>query len=135
MLDPVWDGCESCSDEDFKNYLENKKMPIFPWSSQARGFFLDKEYLSNAHHPANPNKQEQDRVWGDKNNIERRERCYSIAKKKGFKPIEVALAFVLQQKFPTFPLIGPRTFFETESSIKAFKVNLTDEELKWMDLQ
>ena len=135
MLDPVWDGCESCSDEDFKNYLENESVPIFPWSSQARGFFLDNEYLSNTHHPANPNKQEQDRVWGDKNNIERRERCYSIAKKKGFEPIEVALAYVLRQKFPTFPLIGPRTFFETESSIKAFKVSLTDAELKWMDLQ
>jgi len=133
MLEPVWDGCESCSEEDFKSYLKKENIPIFPWSSQARGFFIDK-YFNNPHHPANPSKKEQARVWEDKNNIERRERCYAIAKKKGFEPIEIALAFVLKQEFPTFPLIGPRNFFETESSIRAFKVNLTNEELSWLDL-
>ena len=41
MLDPVWPGCESCSEEDFKDFLREKQVAIFPWSSQARGFFLD----------------------------------------------------------------------------------------------
>ena len=58
-----------------------------------------------------------------------------MAKKKGFKPIEIALAYVLNQDFPSFPLIGPRNFFETESSIRALEINFSEEEIKWLDLR
>ena len=53
----------------------------------------------------------------------------------GNQPIEIALAFVLNQTFPSFPLIGPRNFFETESSLKALNINLSDQEMKWLDLK
>ena len=33
-----------------------------------------------------------------------------MAKNKGFLPIEIALAYVLHQDFPVFPLIGPEIF-------------------------
>ena len=105
-----------------------------PWSSQARGFFLKTQEFEGAMHVANPNLEEQNRVWSDENNLERRRRCFELAEKKGFEPIEVALAFVLSQSFPSFPLIGPRNFFETESSLKAFDINLSDEEVAWLDL-
>ena len=54
---------------------------------------------------------------------------------KGFEPIEIALAFALNQEFPTFPLIGPRNFFEIESSVKALSVELNKTEIDWLDLQ
>jgi predicted dehydrogenase/aryl-alcohol dehydrogenase-like predicted oxidoreductase len=112
MLEPVWPGCFSCSDDDFKTFLIQEQIAIFPWSSQARGFFLDNQEFQGATHGANPNQEEQDRVWGDKDNQERRSRC-----------------------FPSFPLIGPRNFFETKSSLKALKINLTKEESDWLDLR
>ncbi len=135
MLEPVWPGCYSCSDDDFKAFLIQEQIAIFPWSSQARGFFLDNQEFQGATHGANPNQKEQDRVWGDKNNQERRSRCFTLAKDLGVEPIQVALAFVLHQPFPSFPLIGPRNFFETKSSLKALKINLTKEESKWLDLR
>ena len=134
MLEPVWPGCFSCSEEDYRQYLIDNQIAIFPWSSQARGFFLKTQEFEGAMHVANPNLQEQNRVWSDENNLERRQRCFELAEKKGFEPIEVALAFVLSQSFPSFPLIGPRNFFETESSLKAFDINLSDEEVAWLDL-
>ena len=134
MLEPVWPGCFSCSEEDYKKYLVDSQIAIFPWSSQARGFFLKTQEFEGAMHVANPNLEEQNRVWSDENNLERRQRCFELAEKKGFEPIEVALAFVLNQSFPTFPLIGPRNFFETESSLRAFDINLSDEEIAWLDL-
>tara|TARA_B100001029_G_scaffold144039_1_gene123981 strand:+ start:8276 stop:10267 length:1992 start_codon:yes stop_codon:yes gene_type:complete len=134
MLEPVWPGCFSCSEEDYRQYLIDNQIAIFPWSSQARGFFLKTQEFEGAMHVANPNLQEQNRVWSDENNLERRQRCFELAEKKGFEPIEVALAFVLNQSFPTFPLIGPRNFFETESSLKAFDINLSNEEVAWLDL-
>ena len=134
MLEPVWPGCFSCSEEDYRQYLIDNQIAIFPWSSQARGFFLKTQEFEGAMHVANPNLEEQNRVWSDEHNLERRRRCFELAEKNGFEPIEVALGFVLNQSFPTFPLIGPRNFFETESSLRAFDINLSDEEIAWLDL-
>ena len=47
----------------------------------------------------------------------------------------MALAFVLNQQFPSFPLIGPRNFFETESSLEATEIHLTEEETAWLNLK
>ena len=44
----------------------------------------------------------------------------------------IALAYVLNQPFPTFPLIGPRTIEETRTSFDALKVQLTPAEVKWL---
>ena len=135
MLTPVWPGCESCSEENFKDYLQEKQIPIFPWSSQARGFFLENQEFQGSLHIANPNQEEKDRVWFNQDNIERRNRCFSLAKDKGVEAIELALAFVLNQEFPSHPLIGPRNFFETKSSLKALNIDLSSKERDWLDLK
>ena len=135
MLEPVWPGCESCSEESYRTFLTQEQIAIFPWSSQARGFFLDDKEFESPLHGANPNEDELKRVWLNKENLERRKRCFSLAKEKGVEPIQIALSFVLNQPFPSFPLIGPRNFFETESSIKALEVSLSEDEKDWLDLR
>ena len=135
MNNPVWPGCFSCSEDDYVDYLETNQVAIFPWSSQARGFFLDSQEFSGLAHVADPNKEEQDRVWRSDDNLERRKRCFDLASKKGVDPIQLALAFVLNQEFPSFPLIGPRNFFETESSLNASKISLTSDEMSWLNLK
>jgi aryl-alcohol dehydrogenase-like predicted oxidoreductase len=47
----------------------------------------------------------------------------------------IALAFVLCQPFPTFPLFGPRTITETRSSMQGLGVELTPDQLAWLDLR
>ena len=84
MLEPVWPGCFSCSEEDYRQYLIDNQIAIFPWSSQARGFFLKTQEFEGAMHVANPNLEEQNRVWSDENNLERRRRCFELAEKKRF---------------------------------------------------
>ena len=135
MNNPVWPGCFSCSEDEYVNYLKEKQIAIFPWSSQARGFFLDSQEFSGAAHVADPNREEQERVWGSEDNLERRSRCFELASKKSVDPIQMALAFVLNQEFPSFPLIGPRNFFETESSLEATKIDLSLEETSWLNLK
>ena len=134
MIEPVWPGCVSCSEEDFKTYLEDNQIAIFPWSSQARGFFLDQQEFQGAAHGANPNLAEQIRVWHSEENIERRSRCFKLAKELNVEPIQVALSFVINQNFPSFPLIGPRNFFETESSISSLTFSLDAKQVAWLDL-
>ena len=64
MNNPVWPGCFSCSEDDYLKYLTDNQISIFPWSSQARGFFLDTQEFTGLAHVADPNREEQDRVWG-----------------------------------------------------------------------
>ena len=135
MNSPVWPGCFSCSEIDYVDYLRENKIAVFPWSSQARGFFLDGQEFTGAAHVADPNREEQDRGWGSEENFERRRRCLELAEKKSVDPIQIALAYVLCQQFPTFPLIGPRNFFETENSIDALNLALDSKEVAWLNLE
>ena len=135
MNNPVWPGCFSCSEDDYLKYLTDNQISIFPWSSQARGFFLDTQEFTGLAHVADPNREEQDRVWGSADNLERRKRCFDLAAEKDVDPIQMALAFVLNQDFPSFPLIGPRNFFETESSLQATQIEVSSKEISWLNLK
>ena len=127
MLSPVWGGCLSAKDAEFLGYLEKTQTPLLPWSSQSRGFFTDRA------NPADKSDEEMVRCWFSKANWKRRERAYKLAAEKGVEPINIALAWVLSQPFPTFPLIGPRTIAETVSSLKALAIQLTPEEVSWLE--
>ena len=75
MNSPVWPGCVNCN-EQYLEYLFDNEIYLFPWSSQARGFFLEKDLYPKAVHVANPSYEEEKRVWHDAINLSRRERCF-----------------------------------------------------------
>ncbi len=129
MVEPVWKGCISASDADSRAWLERTQTPLLPWSSQARGFFTDRAAPGKANDP------ELVRCWYSDDNWERRRRAVELAERRGVLPINVALAYVLNQPFPTFPLIGPRTLEETRTSLPALAVALTPNELRWLNLE
>ena len=91
-------------------------MPLFAWSSQARGFFTDRA------EPGQVTDKSLLRCWCSEDNYRRRERAYTLAAMRGVHPINIALAYVLAQPFPTFPLIGPRIIEETVSSLPGLDV-------------
>ncbi len=132
MLNPIWDGCIASSDDRYQAWHTAHKNDIvlLPWSSQARGFFVPGL--------ASPDKtadKEMTRTWYSEGNFERQKRAFTLAEKKKVAPINIALAYVLCQPFPTFPLIGPRQLSETRTSLPALDIQLTENELKWLDLQ
>ena len=129
MIEPVWPGCVGVNKE-FLEYLIKEKILLFPWSSQARGFFIKKKEQISNNHFSNPTLDEEMRVWHYPKNLKRRDKCFELAEKRGLEPIQIALAYVLHQSDLIFPLIGPRTIVETNSSIEASKVELTAKELQ-----
>lgn len=129
MVDPVWPGCVSCSDPESRRWLEEHQMPLLAWSSQARGFFTDR---------AAPDKRDDAqlaRSWYSDDNFERKRRAEELAAKKGVEPINIAGAYVLNQPFPAFSLIGPRTLDELHASLRNLDVTLTSEEMRWLNLE
>ncbi|MBD9371053.1 aldo/keto reductase [Rhizobium sp. ARZ01] len=126
MLVPLWDGCVASSDEASRAWLTARQMPNFAWSSQGRGFFTERagrDKRDNA---------ELVRAWYSEGNFERRDRAIELARRLGKRPIHVALAYVLAQPFPSFPLIGPRTLGELDDSLEALDIALSPEDLEWL---
>ena len=129
MIDPVWPGCVAI-DNNFLDYVNQNNIMLFPWSSTARGFFIKKKEIATSDHFSNPSMDEEKRVWHSESNLKKREICFNIAVERNVKPIEIALAYVIQSSKIIFPLIGPRTINELNSSIFATSLNLTDAEIE-----
>ena len=129
MVEPVWGGCVASSEDGFRQWHEQTQTPLFPWSSQARGFFTDR---------AGPKKLDDPSLvksWYSPDNFKRRERAIQLAEQYGVTPINIALAYVLKQAFPAFALIGPRTLRELRTSLPGLGVDLSPQEVQWLDLR
>jgi aryl-alcohol dehydrogenase-like predicted oxidoreductase len=126
--EPRWKDCVSV-DEETISWHEQSKLPIFSWSSQAGGFF------SGRFSPEVTDNKEMVRVYYSDANWERLRRCNELAAKKGVEPIQISLAYVLNQSFPTAALVGPRTVAELHSSAEAIHIELSQEESDWLDLR
>ena len=129
MIDPVWAGCISASDAQSRAWLQDNQMPLMPWSSQARGFFTGRA------HPDDLSDPELVRCWYSEDNFKRLERVNQMARERNVLPISIALAYVLCQPFPTFPLIGPRQLSETRTSLPGLTLELTPADLRWLNLE
>ena len=130
MVKPVWGGCIHVHDAADRAWFKRTQIALLPWSSQARGFFVPSR--------AQPDKREDASLvesWYSEANFQRQARAIELASKYGVDPISIALAWVLGQPFPTFPLIGPRQISETRSSLAALDVQLKPKEMKYLNLE
>lgn len=137
MEDPVWPGCLASSTDDFRDWHTAQDFPLLPWSSQARGFFLNWEAsgLAATRHGADPTDDEMQRVWGSDTNLERRRRAYELADEMGVSAIQIALAYVVNQPFPCCALVGPRNPMQLQDSLDAAQIILTPQQVNWLDLR
>ncbi|MBZ9957033.1 aldo/keto reductase [Mesorhizobium sp. BR1-1-14] len=127
MLEPIWAGCVTSSTDDWKAWLTARQMPNFAWSSQGRGFFTERAGRDRR------DNEELVRVWYSERNFGRRDRAIELAARLGKSPIHIALAYVLNQPFPSVPLIGPRTLGELDDSLRALDIALSPADLQWLD--
>jgi predicted dehydrogenase/aryl-alcohol dehydrogenase-like predicted oxidoreductase len=129
LIEPMWAGCISASDPASREWFTKTQTPLLAWSSQARGFFIPGKAA-----PGKTDDEELARCWYSSDNFERLRRVNDLAQRRGVLPINIALAYVLNQPFPTFALIGPRQLSETRTSLAALEIELNSEELKWLNL-
>lgn len=134
MVNPVYPDAISFGNPNARAWLSEKQLPLFPWSSQARGFFLDQK--DSGYQPkdfADRQAGDVERYWASDVNFARKQRAAELGKKMGSSAMGIALAWVLHQSFPTFPLIGPRSIAELNDSAFASALPLTLEQLKWLE--
>ena len=140
MIDPVWPGCVSARQPEYEQYLREQGLVLLPWSAQARGFFTPwaeavraASAARTAATTAEPTADELRRCWFSEANFARRARAEQFARERGVSLIEVALAWVLAQPFPVHALIGARTPAELRSSATALGLELTAQDVAWLD--
>jgi aryl-alcohol dehydrogenase-like predicted oxidoreductase len=123
MISPTFPGTVGAGDPAFRRWLQERDVALVAWSSQAAGFFTGLTPDGPLGH-----------AWFDDDNLERRRRAEDLARQHGTEPVTIALAWVLHQGPKVFPIIGPRRLTELGTSLGAVDVELTTDELRWLDL-
>jgi aryl-alcohol dehydrogenase-like predicted oxidoreductase len=129
-VEPRWAGCISV-DFDYMDWHNRNQMPLFSWSSQAGGFFTGR------YAPEITDSPEMVRTYYCEANWERYRRAKELAAQKGpgVNANHIALAYVLNQPFPTCALIGPEKLEELTDSLIAKNIELSPQEIEWIELR
>jgi len=145
MVKPLWSGCISSNDDEILDYLHETKTAHLSWSSQARGYFLSDEITKNiedkitqdesswrqpGEHSSGPLS-----CYDSADNKKRKNRALELAKQIGTEGQNIAGAWPINLDFPSFALIGPRVTEELISNLKNLDVELTDDQINWLNLK
>jgi aryl-alcohol dehydrogenase-like predicted oxidoreductase len=111
-------------------------MPLLIWSPLASGFFSGRFRRDNLH---TFGEREWDEVvvrsYASEANFQRLDRAGILAAEKGLTAAQVALAYVINQPMNLFAVVGPHSGKKFRSNVEASEVQLTPEEMDWLDLK
>ena len=143
MINPLWSDCVSSNDTKILEYLENTNTAHLSWSSQGRGYFLPDEItqkiedeITQAETWRQPGEHSSGPLscFDSEENRERKKRAIALALKMKTNAQNIAGAWPINLNFPSFALIGPRNIEEIDSSLKNLKIDLSDEQVNWLNL-
>jgi aryl-alcohol dehydrogenase-like predicted oxidoreductase len=116
-----WPECEDGRGSEAQAWYRRTGMPLFAWSAQAGGFFTGTAERKLA------------QVFDTEQNRERLRRAAELGANLGATATQVALAGVLHQPFSTYAVVGPRTVAELRACVEAVDLELSDEDVRWLD--
>jgi aryl-alcohol dehydrogenase-like predicted oxidoreductase len=127
-----WTDCYTASDPATRRWYEDHDLALFAWSSQAGGLFTGRFRPEDRDDPALADLV---RVWFNDGNFQRLSRAEELARARGTTSTQIALAYVISQRFTAFALIGPLTVAELDSSMAAADLTLSPAECAYLDLE
>lgn len=111
-------------------FEQHRDVTVAAWSAQGRGFFGNyPQFL-----PENADPATRMAVLTPEN-FARKERAAILAERKGIRPSQVSLLYVLSQKVNIAAIIGPRSIKDIDNAINATSLRLTAEELDFLTLK
>lgn len=117
--------------ETERAYHERSGLPVVPYNSQASGLFGGRYRPEGLLERTEHNRK----VWRlcTDENRRRLERVLQVARRTGKSGSQVALAYLLSQPFPVFPVIGSRTAEQLEDSCAAGDMRLDAETIRYLE--
>ena len=145
MIKPLWQGCISSNNEFTLNYLTLSQKTHLSWSSQGRGYFLPdnirQEIEDNISQVEASSRKPGENSSGpiscfdSSDNQERRKRAGKLALHHRVTANNIAAAWTMNQPFPSFALVGPRTTNEIDTTLPCLNIELSESDVKWLNLQ
>lgn len=122
------------SNEEARTWFLKNQIPVFAYSSFARGF-LSGKYRTNMKRDISEvlppcTCEEYDCV----ENLERLRKAEQLAKEKNATVGQINLAWILAQPFVVCPILSPSTPDHLLENLKGMKLNLTEQEINWLTL-
>lgn len=133
IKDPWGPGCVSLSgpgNETARSWYVEKQMPVFAYSSLARGLFSGRVTRDNYLELTDGACQH---AYCYDVNFDRLDRVRELAEQKRVTVPQIALAFALNSPMNTYALVGVQNREECEQCVAAQDIKLSDDELAWLD--
>jgi len=125
QTDPTW----AAIDDSFAQWHIKNGLSAFPFISQAGGYFrrLEQGTLQEL---SKDNRIR--RMFDHHENRERYERMLLLGEQKGLAIGQLVLAYLTNQPFPVFPLIGPKTMPDLQESLRNTGAKLSQEDVAYL---
>ena len=133
---PPWVGCVVAGDPASLAWYTATQLPLVAWSALARAYFVEGSagvaQATAFGADARAVDMTATEAFDAPANRERRERARVLGRELGFTANQIALAWVLNQPFPTRAVIGVRTIPELDEAAAAADLRLTPEQVRWL---
>ena len=122
------DTMVSMNDENHLYYQETG-MPVVAYSAQASGFFSGKYSIDQ---PGSGH-QHVRKMYGTEENWGRLQRATELAAALDCTANQIALAYLIAQPFPAFPIAGCRNLGQVKDSCGAMNLHLTPQQVSYLE--
>lgn len=136
--DPWGYGCVTISGPQNKaarEWYKRTQMPIFAYSSLARGLFSGRISRENYEEIKDTIDSACKRAYCHEPNFKRLDRVTTLAIEKGLSIPQIAMAYILNQPLNVYAIVGAANRNELESVSNIIDVELTEKEMAWLNLE
>jgi len=137
-IEVPWEGCLSISGPNRaaeRQWYATSEMPLFTWSSIARGFFTGKLTRANFESIRDDVDQSMVASYCYEENFQRLDRVQELAAARDVTVPQIALAWVLQDPdLDVYALVGARAPEEAAANAEVFDLKLSTAERQWLNL-
>jgi aryl-alcohol dehydrogenase (NADP+) len=107
---------------------------VIPWSPLARGFLAGhRRSATDADTPRGKTDTFGHGLYYAPEDFTVADRCAEVARQKGVKPSQIALAWVLRQPGITAPIVGASKMYQLDEAVEALKIVLTAEDAQRLE--
>src|SRR5688500_15606539 len=107
---------------------------VIPWSPLARGFLAgNRRSATDADTPRGKTDTFGHGLYYAPEDFTVADRCAEVAREKGVKPSQIALAWILRQPAITAPIVGASKMYQLDEAVEALAITLTDEEAQRLE--
>lgn len=125
----IIDKTQELMNDEILQYHMESGLPQVPYTSQASGFFSGK-YKREDPTSGRPHIHV---YYGSDRNWERLNRVKDLSQQLGCSTNQMALAYLINQPFPVYPIVGCRSVSQLLDSCGAADIHLTSEQVRYLE--